>query len=95
MYETFRRFQIQQTQPGHILSPKQAWLDIANEILGKSHTNITKTMDNLNHLIVSTNFYNNVRKVKRIKLLSIEPFFYIIFVQTSRNDKTMEKKSLK
>lgn len=68
MYEMFRRFQTQQTQIGHIPSPKQAWIDIANEILGKSsHTNVTKTLENLNEIINATNFYKNVRRVQLSK----------------------------
>ncbi|KAF7269607.1 hypothetical protein GWI33_017355 [Rhynchophorus ferrugineus] len=40
LYESFRRFQRQQTAPGRIPSPKQAWLDLADTVLFDSANNV-------------------------------------------------------
>lgn len=40
LYESFRRFQRQQTAPGRIPSPKQAWIDLAESVLYDSSNSV-------------------------------------------------------
>lgn len=70
LYETFRRFQKQQTAPGRIPSPKQAWTDLAETILYDSRSNVEQSMNRI-HDVVLRNIFQNAKKVnvKRIFII--------------------------
>ncbi|XP_072395983.1 uncharacterized protein orion isoform X2 [Diabrotica undecimpunctata] len=61
LYETFRRFQKQQTAPGRIPSPKQAWLDLAEAVLYDKN-NVDELMDKLQDTIVKKDLFANAKK---------------------------------
>ncbi|XP_018572019.1 uncharacterized protein LOC108911535 isoform X2 [Anoplophora glabripennis] len=61
LYETFRRFQKQQTAPGRIPSPKQAWTDLAETILYDARSNVEQSMNRV-HEVVMKNMFQNARK---------------------------------
>ncbi|KAG5894130.1 hypothetical protein JTB14_004068 [Gonioctena quinquepunctata] len=52
LYETFRRFQKQQTAPGRIPSPKRAWTDLANTILYDMNNDMESSMIRIQLAIV-------------------------------------------
>ncbi|CAG9839741.1 unnamed protein product [Diabrotica balteata] len=61
LYETFRRFQKQQTAPGRIPSPKQAWVDLAEAVLYDKN-NVDELMDKLQDTIVKKDLFPNAKK---------------------------------
>ncbi|KAJ8969231.1 hypothetical protein NQ317_002186 [Molorchus minor] len=62
LYETFRRFQKQQTAPGRIPSPKQAWTDLANAILYDSKNNVESSMDRIHDVTTKNNMFQTAKK---------------------------------
>ncbi|KAL1497457.1 hypothetical protein ABEB36_008426 [Hypothenemus hampei] len=46
-YESFRRFQKQQTTPGRIPAPKQAYLDIAESVLDDPNNGVEQTLERI------------------------------------------------
>lgn len=63
LYQTFRRFQSQQTMPGRIPSPKQAWLDLTQAIIDDPR-NIKESISHIDQLVVKKNLFNDSLKVK-------------------------------
>uniref|UniRef100_A0A6P7FMS2 Uncharacterized protein LOC114329424 isoform X3 n=1 Tax=Diabrotica virgifera virgifera TaxID=50390 RepID=A0A6P7FMS2_DIAVI len=61
LYETFLRFQKQQTAPGRIPSPKQAWLDLAQAVLYDKN-NVDELMGKLQDTIVKKDLFANAKK---------------------------------
>ncbi|KAJ8946872.1 hypothetical protein NQ318_006782 [Aromia moschata] len=51
LYETFRRFQKQQTAPERIPSPKRAWTDLAETILYDSKSNVESSMNRVHDMV--------------------------------------------
>lgn len=60
LFEAFKRFQIQQTSPGRVPAPKQAWLDLTDDILKGQH-DIPNALLNI-HKAIQKNLFNDVRK---------------------------------
>ncbi|KAK9883216.1 hypothetical protein WA026_001406 [Henosepilachna vigintioctopunctata] len=52
LYETFRRFQTQQTAEGRIPTPQRAWLDMAETILNDQKNSIPKEMDRISEMVI-------------------------------------------
>ncbi|XP_050514777.1 uncharacterized protein LOC114329424 isoform X2 [Diabrotica virgifera virgifera] len=61
LYETFLRFQKQQTAPGRIPSPKQAWVDLAQAVLYDKN-NVDELMGKLQDTIVKKDLFANAKK---------------------------------
>ncbi|KAJ8931393.1 hypothetical protein NQ314_015699 [Rhamnusium bicolor] len=64
LYETFRRFQKQQTAPGRIPSPKQAWTDLADTILYDSKNNVEDSMSRIHDMIMKNLFQSAKKEVE-------------------------------
>lgn len=63
LYESFRRFQRQQTAPGRIPAPKQAWLDFTNSVLNDPQNGVQEALDRLAE-IMEKDLYTSVVKVR-------------------------------
>lgn len=66
LYEGFRRFQNQQTKPGRIPSPKQAWLDLTHAILKDPKNAVNDSTARIYELINKERLFKEVLKVKTI-----------------------------
>lgn len=62
LYETFRRFEKQQTAPNRIPSPKQAWLDLAKTILYDTN-NVDESMKKIQETIDKDKLFESAKKV--------------------------------
>ncbi|KAK9746592.1 protein of unknown function (DUF4803) [Popillia japonica] len=62
LYESFRRFQRQQTSPGRIISPKQAWLDFTETILYHRNYPIPKILDKIGNYIKDGKLFDRILK---------------------------------
>lgn len=62
LHEAFRRFQKQQTAPGRLPSPKQAWTDLAEAILYDSKSNVEGSLQRIEDLVFK-NLYQSVKQV--------------------------------
>lgn len=67
LYEGFRRFQIQQTKPGRIASPKQAWLDLTDAILNDPKNAVNDSIGRVYELINKERLFAEALKVKQKK----------------------------
>lgn len=63
LYETFRRFQRLQVDPGRVPSPKQAWTDLAETILTDAKSSIPSALTQINKLITDENLFQESLKV--------------------------------
>ncbi|CAH1108486.1 unnamed protein product [Psylliodes chrysocephalus] len=61
LYETFRRFEKQQTAPNRIPSPKQAWLDLAKTILYDTN-NVDESMKKIQETIDKDKLFESAKK---------------------------------
>ncbi|XP_066151749.1 uncharacterized protein [Euwallacea fornicatus] len=61
LYESFRRFQKQQTPPGRIPSPQQAWLDFTDSILNDPRNGVEYSLDRINE-VIDKNLFQDVAK---------------------------------
>ncbi|VEN36573.1 unnamed protein product [Callosobruchus maculatus] len=62
-YETFRRFQRQQTAPGRIPAPKRAWTDFAEAVLQDPQDySMDEAMERVNAIVVSGGLFQGVRQ---------------------------------
>ncbi|CAH1135579.1 unnamed protein product [Ceutorhynchus assimilis] len=61
LYESFRRFQHQQTAPGRIPSPKQAWLDMTQSVLDDPKNGVEQALERIRE-IVDKNLFQSVGK---------------------------------
>nr|CAI5866840.1 unnamed protein product [Callosobruchus analis] len=62
-YETFRRFQRQQTAPGRIPAPKRAWTDFAEAVLQDPQDySVDEAMERVNAIVVSGGLFQGVRQ---------------------------------
>lgn len=64
LYEGFRRFQTQQTKPGRIPSPKQAWLDLTHAILNDPKNAVNDSVTRIYELINKEKLFAESLKVK-------------------------------
>lgn len=64
LYEGFRRFQTQQTKPGRIPSPKQAWLDLTDAILNDPKNAVNDSVTRIYELINKEKLFTEALKVK-------------------------------
>ncbi|KRT84564.1 hypothetical protein AMK59_354, partial [Oryctes borbonicus] len=62
LYESFRRFQRQQTMPGRIPSPRQAWLDFTEVILNHRNYPITKILDKIGIHVKDGQLFDRILK---------------------------------
>uniref|UniRef100_A0AAR5PBK7 Uncharacterized protein n=1 Tax=Dendroctonus ponderosae TaxID=77166 RepID=A0AAR5PBK7_DENPD len=61
LYESFRRFQKQQTGAGRVASPKQAWLDLTESILNDPQNAVEEGLAKINE-IRQNNLFQSVAK---------------------------------
>lgn len=76
LYESFRRFQKQQTAPGRIPAPKQAWLDFTDSVLNDPQNGVQEALDRLKE-VMEKNLFESVAKVRFCTLITkytIMPF---------------------
>uniref|UniRef100_A0A1Y1N5R8 Uncharacterized protein n=1 Tax=Photinus pyralis TaxID=7054 RepID=A0A1Y1N5R8_PHOPY len=62
LYESFRRFQILQTTPGRVPSPKQAWLDLAHTLLQTGKSSVMQAQTSITDFITSERLYDEALK---------------------------------
>lgn len=65
LYETFRRFQEQQTGAGRVPSPKQAWEDLANSVLFDGQNRVNESMARIDQN--KRKLFFDVKKVNRME----------------------------
>lgn len=66
LYETFRRFQHQQTRQGRIPSPKQAWIDLTEAVLHDPKNAVDDSIGRLHEIIQKEKLFQLALKVKQI-----------------------------
>lgn len=64
LYEGFRRFQAQQTRPGRVASPRQAWLDLTNAVLNDPKNVVNDSIARVYDLVNRERLFEEARKVK-------------------------------
>ncbi|XP_044759508.1 uncharacterized protein LOC123317181 isoform X2 [Coccinella septempunctata] len=58
LYETFRRFQRQQTAEGRIPSPKRAWSEMAETILYDAKSGVPASMDRIHDMVLNRGLFD-------------------------------------
>lgn len=66
LYGTFTRFQKQQSTPGRIPSPPQAWSDLAQTILYDSKASVVDSLNNLHEFVTKNKLFLQAWQVKNL-----------------------------
>lgn len=63
LYGTFRRFQAQQSKPGRVPSPQQAWIDMTETILNDSKSSVVDSINNLDTYVTKNKLFSQAWQV--------------------------------